>query len=107
MFGTIKEAAIAFDLAAIQAKHPTSELNFPDMIHHDVKRKKRKMECNSNEKNFNGVCKIGKKFRASVSLAGKVKHFGIFTKAKDAAMAYDTAIVELSGKSIDQLNFLN
>ena len=112
MFGTTKEAAIAFDLAVIQAKHPTSELNFPDMIHHNVrkkiqKRKKRKMKCNSNEKKFNGVCKIGKKFRASVSLAGKVKHVGIFTKAKDAAMAYDMAIVELSGKSIDELKSLD
>ena len=36
-FGTTKEAAIAFDLAAIQAKRPKSDLNFPDMIH--VKKK--------------------------------------------------------------------
>ena len=32
-FGTTKEAAIAWDLAAIQGKRPTSDLNFPDMIH--------------------------------------------------------------------------
>ena len=37
-FGTTKEAAIAYDLAAIQAKRPKSDLNFPDMIH--VKKKK-------------------------------------------------------------------
>jgi len=30
-FGTTKEAAIAWDLAAIQAKRPISELNFPDI----------------------------------------------------------------------------
>ena len=64
------------------------------------------MTCN-NETNFNGVFKIGKKFRASVSLAGKIKHVGIFKKPRDAAVADDMAIVELSGKSIDQLNFLN
>ena len=29
LFGTTKEAAIAFDLAAIQAKRPRSDLNFP------------------------------------------------------------------------------
>ena len=29
-FGTTKEAAIAFDLAAIQAKRPKSDLNFPE-----------------------------------------------------------------------------
>ena len=32
MFGTTKEAAIAYDLAAIEAKRPKSELNFPDYI---------------------------------------------------------------------------
>ena len=116
-FDTSKEAAIAWDLAAIQAKRPTSDLNFPDMIHMEVKKKiskkkKRKLVTKStNETSFNGVSKIGKKFRASVSLAGKIKHFGIFTKARDAAMAYDTVIVELSGKSIDEvkslLNFPN
>ena len=30
-------------------------------------------------------------------------HLGMFTRARDAAMAYDEAIVELSGKSIDEL----
>ena len=29
MFGTAKEAAIAYDLAAIQAKRPRSDMNFP------------------------------------------------------------------------------
>ena len=29
LFGTTKEAAVAFDLAAIQAKRPRSDLNFP------------------------------------------------------------------------------
>jgi hypothetical protein len=115
-FDTAKEAAIAYDLAAIQAKRPISYLNFPDMIHDVVekkisKKKKRKLVTCTNETSFNGVSKIGKKFRASVSLAGKIKHFGIFTKARDAAMAYDTVIVELSGKSIDEvkslLNFPN
>ena len=114
IFDTIKEAAIAFDLAAIQAKRPKSDLNFPDMIHVEKKvsigKKKQFVKC-TNETSFNGVSKIGKKFRASVSLAGKIKHFGIFTKARDAAMAYDTVIVELSGKSIDEvkslLNFPN
>ena len=107
-FGTTKEAAIAFDLAAIQAKRPTSDLNFPDMI---VKKKisrrnKRRKIQFSNETSFHGVAKIGKKFRASVFLAGKIKHLGSFTRARDAAMAYDMAIVELSGKSMEELNSL-
>ena len=96
-FGTTKEAAIAYDLAAIQAKRPKSDLNFPDMIH--VKKeipkiKKRKLVRSDNTTNFNGVCKNGKKYKASISINGKQKHLGTFTSARNAAMAYDEAIVE-------------
>jgi len=96
-FGTTKEAAIAFDLAAIQAKRPKSDLNFPDMIH--VKKeipkiKKRKLVDCRNTTGFNGVSKKRKKFVARIKINGKLKHLGTFTKARDAAMAYDEAIVE-------------
>ena len=96
MFGTTKEAAIAWDLAAIQAKRPKSDLNFPDMIH--VKKeipkiKKRKLVKCTNKTGFNGVSKQGKKFRAQISINGKQKNLGRFTRARDAAMAYDEAIV--------------
>ena len=42
---------------------------------------------------FNGVSKQGKKFRAMISVDGEQKHIGLFTRARDAAMAYDEAIV--------------
>ena len=96
-FGTTKEAAIAFDLAAIQAKRPKSDLNFPDMIHvkKEIPRiKKRKLVTCTNTTGFNGVCKNGKKFQAKISINGKKKHLGTFTRARDAAMAYDKAIVK-------------
>ena len=107
-FGTTKEAAIAYDFAAIQAKRPKSDLNFPDMIHvknkkEIPKKKKRKLVTCTNTTGFNGVSKAGKKFQARISIDGKSKHLGTFTRARDAAMAYDEAIVELSGKSIDEL----
>ena len=96
-FGTTKEAAIAFDLAAIQAKRPKSDLNFPDMIHvkKEIPRiKKRKLVDCRNKTGFNGVSKKGKKFRAQITIDGKKKHLGRFTRARDAAMAYDKAIVK-------------
>ena len=96
-FGTTKEAAIAFDLAAIQAKRPRSDLNFPDMIHvkKEIPRiKKRKLVRHHNTTGFNGVSKNGKKFVANISINGKQKYLGIFTRARDAAMAYDKAIVK-------------
>ena len=108
MFGTTKEAAIAWDLAAIQAKRPKSDLNFPDMIHVKNKKeipkiKKRKLVMCTNTTGFNGVSKAGKKFVARIMIDGKSKHLGYFTRARDAAMAYDEAIVELSGRSMDEL----
>ena len=91
------EVAIAFDLAAIQAKRPKSDRNFPDMIH--VKKeipkiKKRKLVDCRNTTGFNGVSKAGKKFVANIRINGKLKYLGRFTRARDAAMAYDKAIVK-------------
>ena len=39
------------------------------------------------------MSKQGKKFRATISVDGEQKHIGLFTRARDAAMAYDEAIV--------------
>ena len=95
-FGTTKEAAIAYDLAAIQAKRPRSDLNFPFLHDGEIeipKIKKRKLIC-TNTTGFNGVSKKGEKFKARISINGKRKHLGIFTRARDAAMAYDKAILK-------------
>ena len=56
--------------------------------------KKRKIVTCTNTTNFNGVSKHGKKFRAQIRVDGKNKNLGTFTKARDAAMAYDEAIVK-------------
>ena len=97
-FGTKKEAAIAFDLAAIQAKRPRSDLNFPFLHDGEIEIipniKKRKIYDHRNTTGFNGVSKHGQKFRAQISIDGKVKRLGSFIRARDAAMAYDEAIVK-------------
>ena len=98
-FLTRKEAAIAYDRAAIKAKRPMSSLNFPDITIPKRKTTRRVRRKTS----FHGVSKVGDKFRASFSLDGLMKNCGIFTRARDAAVAYDEAIVELSGRSIDEL----
>ena len=51
LFGTTKEAAIAFDLAATQAKRPRSYLNFPDMIPIIKIKKKKKDKKNTTKSN--------------------------------------------------------
>ena len=62
-FGTAKEAAEAYDQAALQANFPRSELNFSDTPKDDTpkeekpKIKKRKIVTSTNKTNFNGVSK--------------------------------------------------
>ena len=56
--------------------------------------KKRKIMRSHNKTGFNGVHKQGNKFKAMISVNGKQKYLGLFTKARDAAMAYDEAIVK-------------
>ena len=69
-FGTTKEAAIAYDVAANHAKRPKSDLNFPEMDHANEEivpkiKKKKLMKC-TNKTSFNGVSKVGKKLPTRV-----------------------------------------
>ena len=94
MFGTAKEAAEAYDQRGLQAKFPRSELNFSDTPKEEVSRiKKRRITRYDNKTGFNGVSKKRKKFVAKISIDGKYTYLGTFTKPRDAAMAYDEAIV--------------
>jgi hypothetical protein len=91
LFGTAKETAIAFDVAAIHAKRPRSDLNFPEMNHEREeiqKRKKRKLAsagCDSrNKTGLSEVSKNRKKYKARVMIFdGKRKHPGSSTNARD------------------------
>ena len=56
--------------------------------------KKRKLVTCTNKTGFNGVHKKGKKFQAQIRIDGKRKHLGTFTRARDAAMVYNKAIVK-------------
>jgi hypothetical protein len=59
---------------------------------------KRKIRNYNKSTGFKGVSKAGKKFRArgsiTVHINGKTKHLGMFTHARDAANAYDHALVK-------------
>ena len=107
-FGTTKEAAIAFDVAANHAKRPRSDLNFPDMNQHSEeevpKRKKRKLRYSNNPTGFNGVSKEGTQFRAQIEVDGTIKNLGLFILARDAGIAYDHGIVD-HDMSREYMNF--
>ena len=78
-FGTAKEAAIAFDLAAIQAKLSKSNLNFPNNMKKEISKRKhkKKQTCSST-----GKMRI---IRVSTYFDGRANHLRTFAKERDTA----------------------
>ena len=105
MYDTPKEAAIFYDRAILKANRSTSVLNFPDMVHNlDVEPKSKKQKVQSST-GYRGVQKRPSgKFRASISIDGKIIRIGQFDTAKEAAVAYDQAAIKKGNKS-HTLNF--
>ena len=128
-----KEAGIAYDRAILKHKitRPRSKLNFPKMKHtekeirdgnNNGRSRKRKIirddaDDGSGEKKrrrttfvsnsatgYRGVTQRGKKFQSRLRLFGKKKFLGTFDTAKEAAVAYDAAILKYN-KSKQLLNF--
>ena len=92
-FDTPKEAAEAFDRAAIQAGRPTSKLNFLDQVPKNYKPMKKKLLSN-NTTGFRGVDKHRNRFQARIYIGGKLQYIGMFGTAKEAAEAYDQAALQ-------------
>ena len=93
-FDTPKEAAQAYDRAAIQAGRPTSKLNFLDQVPKKYKPKKKKLS-STNTTGFTGVSKSkGNRFQAYIRIGGKQQSIGVFDTAKEAAEAYDQAALQ-------------
>ena len=94
-------------------KRPASLMNYPDGLPIDDKdyhaimnlKKKRSLYSN-NTTGYRGVYKIGKKFAASVKIGRTLKHLCLYDTPKEAAVAYDQAVIQLKLPSI-RLNFPN
>ena len=105
-FQTKKEAALAYDRAALLTGDKTFQLNFPNVVH-DLKteppKKKRK---GSSKTGFTGVSKTknGHRFASQIRVDKKLKYVGTFDSAKEAAVAYDT-YARKTGHSGYNLNF--
>ena len=93
-FDIPKEAAKAYDRAAIQAGRPTSKLNFLNQVPKDYKPMKKGLASN-NTTGYTGVYKNKGRFLAQISIGGgKQQNIGMFGTAKEAAEAYDQAALQ-------------
>ena len=77
-----------------------SDLNFPAVG-------SRVAQVGGGTRLYNGVYKKGRSFVAKISIDGKLRCLGNFKRAKDAAVEYDQALVELTQRSLESLNFPN
>ena len=103
---TAKQAAKAYDAAAIELDRPLAKLNFPKKVPpgyiHAKGRKKEKVGSTG----FRGVTQQGgEKYAYQLTIdGGKRERVGGFATAKLAARAYDQAILKYN-KPIAKLNF--
>ena len=91
-FGTVEEAAVAWDREALRLGVHKDDLNYP-LLEHDLTNLSLQKYANKptirNKTGYMGVCKEGRKFRAQIWIDGDKKYLGTFKTAKKAAIAYD------------------
>jgi hypothetical protein len=110
-FSTAKEAALAFDRAIVHHGFLSSRLNFPGGLPKDddeyealMNPNKKRRLAPANTSGYSGVYKRGRRFRARIGVGGKRKSLGTYSTPKEAAVAYDRAVVQHKLSS-DKLNF--
>ena len=102
-YDTAKQAARAYDVAAMEAGRPPCKLNFQDKVPMDYKAKKKKLS-SRNTIGYRGVHKRGNRFKAQIKVGGKNRSLGIFDTTKEAAIAWDLAAIQAKRPRSD-LNF--
>jgi len=103
-YDTAKQAAKAYDKEAIKLRRPFSKLNYPKKTPVGYTPIQQSL-LSRNTVGYRGVNKIGKKkFRARINLDGKLQYIGAYETAKEAAIAYDRAVLK-ANKSTTLLNF--
>ena len=97
-----KQAALAFDRAAIQYKRPKSSLNYPNGFPIDdedyekiMNPEKRRKLSSTNTTGYTGVYTARRnRFRAQIKINRKDKALGTYNTAKEAALVYDRAVIQ-------------
>jgi hypothetical protein len=112
-YATPKEAALVYDRAVVQHKLSSSRLNYPDGLPIDdedykelMNPKKKRRLASTNTSGYTGVYKSGKRFKAQISIDGKNRNLGSYDTPKEAALAFDRAVIQHKLSS-SKLNFPN
>jgi hypothetical protein len=104
-FNTRKQAAVAYDHAVYKHRLPKLWLNFPTMKHNLNTEPKGKKKYKVSSTGFRGVYDTPSgRYQAQLRIDGKNKSLGTFDTGKEAARAYDQAILN-HNKPIAKLNF--
>jgi hypothetical protein len=88
---TAKQAAKAYDAAAVKLGRPLSMLNFPKKVPPGYTPKQDKLPSN-NTSGYRGVSKHKTGYQAQITIKGKKTGLGTFNRRKQAAIAYDHAV---------------
>jgi hypothetical protein len=102
-YETVKQAAKAYDKAAIKLRRPFSKLNYPEKAPAGYTPIQQALR-STNTVGYRGVTKRGKKFLAQTYIDGKKINLGIYDTPKEAAIAYDRAVLK-ANRSTSLLNF--
>ena len=102
-YKTAKQAAQAHDKEAIKLRRPFSKLNFPEKTP-DGYTPRQQALVSRNTVGYRGVSKRGKNYHAQTKIGGKTTGLGNYDTAKEAAIAYDRAVLK-ANKCTSLLNF--
>jgi len=102
-YDTAKQAAKAHDKEVIKLRRPFSKLNYPKKAPVGYTPRQKALQSNK-AVGYRGVTKDKKNFQAKITIAGKDTYIGAYDTAKEAAIAYDRAVLK-ANKSTSLLNF--
>ena len=90
-YDTAKQAAKAYDAAAMKLGRLLAKLNFPKKVPPGYIPTNNGLRSN-NTSGYRGVSKWKEGYQANIMIKCKVTHLGLFNTAKQAAIAYDYAV---------------
>jgi len=103
-YDTAKQAAKAYDKKAIKLRKPLSKLNYPKKAPVGYTPIQQSLT-SRNTVGYRGVQKtLSKKYQSKITINGKKTALGTYDTAKQAAIAYDRAVLK-ANKSTTLLNF--